>query len=548
MHGVTGIRGCQTSHDGILVFREYSYFLPRLTQLKLRQKINMTRRIPPQQPPRMLSAEEILPTTQKVLDRDRAARNAVVHDVTPLEACFRNVIKPLIDVDNQNNAEKQVIAMLRYASPSKECREASEAAIKLLGECWSEFTAREEIFLLIKAVHDRGETLDFESAKYLDNLMKDFKRCGHGLLSGSQIKQYLETRNQIDDLRQEYNRNIREEDDGIWLSREDLDGVPDEDMARFGTEQGRQQLRYIHFRHAEIDSVLKFATKSSTREKIYIANAYRLPQNVDLFKRIILLRDQNARLLGYSSHATFRLEKRVAKTVEWVSDLFEGLEKTLLPKGKQEIQELLQLKKDYIAEHGEKDDYMDTVTPWDYAFYTRLALDSLKVDHERISEYFPLQHSISAMLDIFASCLQLKFIPAPSELVSGSIWHEDVEAWCVWDEREASIGSFIGYLFTDLLWRPGKYKGSQNVNLQCVRLPLPPPKTFSAGKADLVPVLSDQGYVKDDGTRVYPATVLMCCFPRATSSNCTLLKHREIVSIFHGKAPCTRDDLKEKSD
>lgn len=126
MHGVAGMRGRQTSHDGILVFPEYSYILPRLTQSKLRQKINMTQRIPPQQPPRMLSS-----------------------DVMLSEACFRNVIKPLIDVDNQTNGEKQVIAMLRYASPSQESREASEAAIKLLSECWSEFTARKDIFLRI---------------------------------------------------------------------------------------------------------------------------------------------------------------------------------------------------------------------------------------------------------------------------------------------------------------------------------------------------------------------------------------------------------------
>jgi metallopeptidase MepB len=425
----------------------------------------------------MLSTEEILPTTQKVLDRFRAVHNAVVHDVTLSEACFRNVIKPFIDVENLNNGDIQAVAMLRYASPSQESREASEAAVRLLGKYSSEFTASEDIFLLVQAVHNRGETLDFESSKYLNNLVTDFKRCGHGLLSGSQIKQYLETRDQIDNLRQEYNRNVREEDGGIWFSQEDLDGVLEEDMARFGIDQKQLQLRYVHFRNAEIDSVLKFATNSSTRENMYVANAHRLPQNVDLFKRIILLRDQNARLLNYSSHANFRLEKRVAKTVEWVSNLLEGLEKSLLPKGKEEIQALLQLKKEYIAEHSNKDErYIDMVTPWDYAFYSRLALDSLEVDHEKISEYFPLRHSISAMLNIFAACLQLKFVPAPADLVSDSIWHEDVEAWCVWDERPASNGSFVGYLFTDLLWRPGKYKGSQNVTLQSVRSQLYPPR------------------------------------------------------------------------
>nr|XP_036577790.1 metallopeptidase [Colletotrichum truncatum]KAF6784849.1 metallopeptidase [Colletotrichum truncatum] len=414
---------------------------------------------------------------------------------TDSEACFHNVVQPLIDVENQTDGDIKVIAMLRYASPDPKAREASEEAVRLLGECDSEFTAREDLFILIKAVHDRGEALDPEAVKYLDNLVQSFRRCGHGLLSRPQLKQYLTTRNQIDELRRESNRSIREEEGGVWFALEDLDGVPGDALARFqhGTESGQDGMRYVHFRKAEGDSVLKYATKSSTREKMYTANAHRLPENVDLFKRIIKLRDQNARLLGYSSHASLRLERRVAKSVEWVSGLFEGLEKAFRRKGKG---------------GANLENYLEIVTPWDYAFYTRLALEGFTVDHAKVSEFFPLRHAIQAILSLFSSFLQLRFVPAPPELVSGSMWHEDVEAWGVWEEREAQEGEFIGYLFMDLLWRPGKYKGSQNVNLQC-------------------------GYLKDDVTRVYPATILMCCFPRPTTAPCPLLEHRQIVSLFH---------------
>ncbi|EWY97090.1 hypothetical protein FOYG_05572 [Fusarium oxysporum NRRL 32931] len=60
----------------------------------------------------------------------------------------------------------------------------------------------------------------------------------------------------------------------------------------------------------------------------------------------------------------------------------------------------------------------------------------------------------------------------------------------------------------DLLSRDNKYKGNQNVNFQC-------------------------GYLKHDGSRVYPATLLMCSFPPPAPSACTFLKHSQIISLFH---------------
>jgi metallopeptidase MepB len=72
-------------------------------------------------------------------------------------------------------------------------------------------------------------------------------------------------------------------------------------------------------------------------------------------------------------------------------------------------------------------------------------------------------------MKLFGNLLQLRFSPlSGDDLRRAAVWHEDVEGWCVWDDRPTFKGDFIGYLYADLLGRPNKYHGSQSVNLQRV--------------------------------------------------------------------------------
>jgi metallopeptidase MepB len=125
-------------------------------------------------------------------------------------------------------------------------------------------------------------------------------------------------------------------------------------------------------------------------------------------------------------------------------------------------------KREYLRVTGYPDENPDMMFPWDLPFYTRLVEEESNLDQDMIAEYFPLQNTVASMLDIFAHCLQLRFEKLPEK--THSTWHEDVDIWSVWDERTEEEGEFIGYLYADLLFRPNKYRGSQDVNLQCVSL------------------------------------------------------------------------------
>ncbi|KAI1054566.1 hypothetical protein LB506_010632 [Fusarium annulatum] len=465
----------------------------------------------PQTLPRLIPADQVLATMKSIIKQYQAVRESIIQDVSPETATFGNVIQPLVNIDNATQGDIGIIAMLRYASPDQASREASEEACTLINEDQAAFTARSDFWRLIKAVKEGSAetTLHFEARKYLNKLFLEFEQFGHGTLQPEQIEQYMERRNRIDSMRREYNQRIREDSGGLWFSLDDLAGVPQHDIDRFEKHSEHHDMRFVRFSVADFLAIYRSASKPATRKRMYICDANNLNQNAELFKQIVLERNLNARLLGYESHAAYRLKKRLMKSPGNVEEFLTDLETKLLARGKQDMKSLVELKKQCEAKDSIGEDLDgDTMFPWDYWYYARMAQQSRNVNQERMAEYFPLQHVIKVMLEIFSEFLEIQFCPISSDQLQGSVWHQDVQAWAVWDDGEASKGQFIGYLYVDLLSRDNKYKGNQNVNLQC-------------------------SYLKEDGTRVYPATILMCSFPRSKPSDCTLLKHGQIVSLFH---------------
>ncbi|CAK7221362.1 Thimet oligopeptidase [Sporothrix eucalyptigena] len=262
--------------------------------------------------PALIEAEDVILSINSIIAEYKAVRDAVVRDVKPETACFSNVILPLIEVGNHAQGKFAAIAMLRYASPDLAARSASEEALRLFSKSDAEGTTKQDLYLLIRAVKDKEEPLDVESQKYVDELLKDFTRCSHGLLSAEEIKQYLDTRQEIDTLRCQFTRNLMDDTEGLRFDKDGLDGVPEADMQRLYDEAAGSF--FVPFQRHDVDAVLKYAKNPVTGKRLYIANDKKLGANVKIFRDVILLRDINARMRGYASHASFRLEKRVAAT------------------------------------------------------------------------------------------------------------------------------------------------------------------------------------------------------------------------------------------
>lgn len=222
-------------------------------------------------------------------------------------------------------------------------------------------------------------------------------------------------------------------------------------------------------------------------------------------------------MLGYPDHASYRIEEKMAKTPKTVLDFLGDLRTRLAPGGVKEVAHLKEIKQKDLKSRGLEKEYDGNYYLWDNRFYDRMMIeDEYSIDEQKIAEYFPLQSTVDGMLHIFEELFGLVFVEltgkdrdAIAETGKGKdiVWHEDVKLFSVWDDEGEGSG-FVGYLYLDLHPRQGKYGHAANFNLQ-------------------------PGFLFSNGTRRYPATALVCNFSKPTPTKPSLLKHDEVVTLFH---------------
>ncbi|KAF2261516.1 zincin [Lojkania enalia] len=477
-------------------------------------------RKPPQLPPKFTGTpESLIADTKRLIDRSRRVQDTIVQDVTPETATFENVILPSALDDNEMSLESHIIGFYQAVSTDQKLRDASTEAEKLLDDFSIESGMREDVFNLVNIVLNKKNKLEPESQRLLEKDHKSFIRNGLGVPAGPKRDRFKEIKKRLSEIQIIFQKNLNEENGGLWFTPEELDGVPEDLVTSLKKGEGENEGKvWLTFKYPDLFPTLKYANNAEVRKRVFIANENKCNQNVPLFREAVILRDEAARILGYSNHAEFKIEDKMAKTPKSVDDFLADLRTRLAPGGKKEIEKLLELKKQDLKERGLSDDGTDThYFLWDHRYYDRLMLEKdFSLDQQKISEYFPLSTTIEGMLEIFQEIFGLAFIEIGgkdrdelSESGNGSdiVWHEDVQVFSVWDDDSEGNG-FVGYLYLDLFPREGKYGHAANFNLQL-------------------------GFIDENGKRRYPATALVCNFSKPTPKKPSLLKHDEVVTLFH---------------
>ncbi|KAI1450493.1 Metalloprotease [Annulohypoxylon stygium] len=476
---------------------------------------------PPQAPPTFTGTKESIVSDAKALcDTTRSLLDNLVANVPADKASFASVLAPIAEDEDHSQLSSRLLGFYQYVSANEDLRNASTEAEKIMDEFSIECNMREDVFKLVDAAFQAQKSkepdLDAEGLRLLEKERKGYIRNGLGLPQGPQRDRFKEIKMRLSQIAIQFQKNLNEENGGIWFTKEELDGVPDDviDGLEKGTGENEGKLK-LSFKYPDLFPTLKFAKNPETRKKVFIANENKTNQNGPLFKEAILLRDEGARLLGYPNHAAFRIEDKMAKDPAVVNTFLADLRKRLTPGGEKEISHLLELKKKDEESRGLKPD--GNYYLWDHRFYDRMMVEQeYSIDEVKIAEYFPLQSTVQGMLHIFEELFGLVFVEldaserkrlSPTGKGEDIAWHEDVIVFSVWDDSSEGDG-FVGYLYLDLHPRQGKYGHAANFNLQ-------------------------PGFLKKYGTRRYPATALVCNFSKPTEKKPSLLKHDEVVTLFH---------------
>ena len=205
----------------------------------------------------------------------------------------------------------------------------------------------------------------------------------------------------------------------------------------------------------------------------------------------------------------------MAKNPKTVNDFLNKLLSGLRAGGDKEAEELLALKKADCEQRGAPFD--GNIYMWDNGFYSRLLKEKqFSIDETKISQYYPVESTFTGMLKIFEEIFDLVFVElkeedrarlSPTGKAGDIVWHDEVRVFTVWDNEKAG-GAFNGYLYIDLHPREGKYGHNANFNIEA-------------------------GYTNEAGERHYPVTSLVCNFSKPSAKKPGLLKHGEVVTLFH---------------
>lgn len=233
---------------------------------------------PPQAPPTFIGTKEsIVADAKSLCDTTRTLLDKVVAEVTADKASFASVLVPQIEDENQAQINGRILGFYQYVSGDAELRNASTEAEKLMDDFSIECSMREDVFQLVeaafKAQKDNEPDLDPESLRLLEKERKGYVRNGLGLPQGPQRDRFKEIKKRLSQIGIQFQKTLNEENGGLWFTREDLDGVPEDvlDGLDKGTGENEGKIK-LSFKYPDLFPTLKFAKNPETRKKVFIAN------------------------------------------------------------------------------------------------------------------------------------------------------------------------------------------------------------------------------------------------------------------------------------
>jgi metallopeptidase MepB len=429
----------------------------------------------PQAPTRFgVSATGLLGETDRLIKGACALYAQIVESISPEKANFANTISPIAQIENKLISAKKLFGFYNSTSTSSELREASARASVLFNKFESETLMRDDLFRLVNIVvcNQRKENLSSEDAYYLENKHQSFLRNGLGIQNEEQTARFTQVQTLLREQTLKAQRCINKSH-GLWLSSDELKGFLKSSLSTLKKDEGENETQlWFPLTRGQIVKALQFVEKESTRRKIYVANDNRCLENVSTLKEIILLRDESARLLGFFSFMDLSILDKMANSADLIANYVSELRSALRTAGQRETQDLLELKKKDQRNDPDASSEMDTkFYLWDHNFYkTILTKARTNFNEERFSEYFPLEQTLTGIMDIYSTLFGLRFVKISTgkfPLFGNDhvmIWHEDVSIYSVWS-NESQGSDFLGYLYLDLFPRENKYNHAGHYGL-----------------------------------------------------------------------------------
>lgn len=416
---------------------------------------------------------------------------------------FENTTEALDYTGRKLGRISSIFFNLNSAETSKEIQEIAKEVSPWLSTFRNDMILNADLFKRVKAVYNQKNALELsaEQSMLLEKQYKGFSRNGANL-NNSDKEELRKIDAELSKLSIQFGERVLADNNAFEMhltDENDLSGLPDgvKEAARMTAEQKGKEGWIFTLDYPSYIPFMTYADNRELRKKLALAAGKKgFQDNKNNTEQIVLdivnLRHKRANLLGYSTHAHFVLEERMAESPEKVLSFLEDLKEKAKPAAQREFT--------HLENYAKKLDGIDQLQKWDGAYYSeKLKKELFNLDQEALKPYFQLENVINGVFIVSTKLFGLQF----EEVFDIEKYHEDVKTFLVKDANDELTAVF----YADFHPREGKRNGAWMTSFK-------PQEVFK-------------------GTNERPHISIVCNFTKPTKSKPSLLTFNEVTTLFH---------------
>ena len=435
-------------------------------------------------------------------EQDQAIYNIVRNRAVP---DFDNTILPLENLSPI--LEKVTAVFYHYAEclSTPEFDAMADEAIPMLNDANNKLILNDQLFERIKYVYDNRDKmgLDKIQKRVVEKYYREFAEQGAALPEDKK-KELVRINDELSKLFIQFNRNLLAATNAFGVLVYDpaeLAGLPESSVAMAAEEaaaRGHKDSWVFTLHAASRLPVLQYADSRGLRKAIYEGYtnlaSFGDNSNYPVISKIVKLRDEKARLMGFDNFAQMMTSRVMAKTPEAATELLMQVFEPAVQRSHEEVADM----QAYVDAEGGG----FKIAPYDYYYYAeKVRKQKYDLDEAEVRPYFEFNNVLQGLFDTASRLYGIKFVPLPD----APKYIDDLQ---VFDVQDAKTGEHVAVWMCDYYPRASKRQGAWMEQMQAAGL-------------------------YGDGTMKRPIVYNVGSFTKPTAETPSLLTIDEVETLFH---------------
>ncbi|MBA1432653.1 MAG: M3 family metallopeptidase [Epsilonproteobacteria bacterium] len=409
--------------------------------------------------------------------------------LTQEKKTFANFVKPLELQEEELEHFFTPLSYLNAVNNSEETQRVYTEALPIITEYSTQLSQNLEIYNAFKAINkEESDALNYEQKRVLTLNIQNFE------LSGAHLDEKTKARLQEinihkSELANQFSQNLLDATNAyeyIITDEKDVAGLPESEKESAKYEEDGQVKYKFTLQMPSYIAYMTYGPNRGIREELYRAYVSRAPENAAIIDELLALRQEMSELLGFKNYAEYSLASKMAKSSDAVFNFLDSLLENSIKQAKKELTQLQNIAPFELKSH-------------DIAYYSEiLKKEQYAIDEEEYRPYFEQRNVVSGMFSFLEQLFGISF-----KAVDEKLWHEKAYAYDVYEKNKLKARVYF-----DLESRESKRGGAWMHNWQSHA-------TNEKGEVQLA------------------SAFVVCNFPPSSDSAPSLLRHDDVVTLFH---------------